>query len=142
MGCERAHVIARANEGVDSRKAGAAQARFARRLAGEPLAYITGSREFYGIALRVTPDVLVPRPETELLVDLALERLPPGSTARVLELGTGSGAVAIALATLRPELGIVATDVSEATLALATSNACGQGVEIEFIQSDWFEAIG
>jgi release factor glutamine methyltransferase len=90
----------------------------------------------------VSPEVLIPRPETELLVDLALERLPPGSSARVLELGTGSGAIAIALATQRPSLRIVATDVSEGALALATRNASEQGVAIEFAASDWCEAIG
>ena len=142
LDCERIRLVTGALEPVDPSKSRLARAWFARRRSGEPVAYITGLREFYGIALRVSPDVLIPRPETELLVDLALERLPAGSSARVLELGTGSGAIAVALATRRPELGIVATDVSEATLALATSNACGQGVEIEFIQSDWFEAIG
>ena len=140
--CERVWLIAHAEETIDSSCARAACARFARRRAGEPVSYITGRREFYGLALRVTPEVLIPRAETELLVELALERLSPGAPARVLELGTGSGAVAIALATERPELGIVATDVSEAALALAQRNARDHGAEIEFVLGNWFDALG
>jgi len=140
LGCERVRLVARAEEAVDSSRARSAHARFARRRAGEPVSYITGWREFYGLALRVTPEVLIPRPETERVVELALERLP--APARVLELGTGSGAIAIALATERPGLGIVATDVSEAALALARRNARDHGAEIVFIHSDWFDALG
>ena len=140
LGCERAWFMAHAEEAVDSSRARSAHARFARRRAGEPVSYITGWREFYGLALRVTPEVLIPRPETERLVELALERLL--APARVLELGTGSGAIAIALATERPGLGIVATDVSEAALALARRNARDHGVEIAFVLSDWFDALG
>ncbi len=140
--CERVWLIAHAEETIDSSHARAARARFARRRAGEPVSYITGRREFYGLALGVTPEVLIPRAETELLVELALERLSPGAPARVLELGTGSGAVAIALATERPELGIVATDVSEAALALAQRNARDHGAEIEFVLGNWFDALG
>jgi release factor glutamine methyltransferase len=142
LGCERIFLIAHAEDTVDSSSARKAQAWFARRRSGEPVSYITGWREFYGFALCVTPDVLIPRSETELLVDLALERVPPGSSARVLELGTGSGAIAVALATLRPALKIVATDISEAALALARRNAREQGVGIDFVCSDWLDAIG
>jgi release factor glutamine methyltransferase len=142
LGCERVRLIAHAEEAIDSSRARAAHARFARRRAGEPVSHITGWREFYGLALRVTADALIPRPETEHLVELALERLPPGAPARVLELGTGCGAIAIALARERPELGIVATDVSEAALALARRNACDHGAEIAFVLSDWLDALG
>jgi len=142
LGCERVWLIAHAEDAIDSSNARSAHARFARRRAGEPVSYITGRREFYGLALRVTPEVLIPRPETELLVELALERLPPGAPARVLEIGTGSGAIAIALASERPGLGIVATDVSEAALALARRNARDHGAEIEFVLGDWFDALG
>src|SRR5258706_4911152 len=142
LGCERVRLIAHGEEAIDSSNARSTNALFARRRAGEPIPYITGWREFYGVALRVTPDVLIPRPETERLVELALERLPPGAPSRVLELGTGSGAIAIALATERPGLGIVATDVSEAALALARRNAPAHGAEIDFILTDWFDALG
>ncbi len=141
LGCERVYLIAHPEEVVDSSRARSAQDGFARRRTGEPVSYVTGWREFYGLALRVNPEVLIPRPETERLVELALERLP--APARVLELGTGSGAIAIALATERPGLGIVvATDVSEAALALARRNARDHGVEIAFVLSDWFDALG
>jgi release factor glutamine methyltransferase len=142
LGCDRVRLIVHAEEGIDSSRARAAHARFARRRAGEPVSHITGWREFYGLALRVTADVLIPRPETEHLVELALERLSSGAPARVLELGTGCGAIAIALATERPGLGIVATDVSETALALARRNARDHGAEIAFVLSDWFDALG
>ncbi len=142
LGCDRVRLIVHAEEGIDSSRARAAHARFARRRAGEPVSHITGWREFYGLALRVTADVLIPRPETEHLVELALERLPRDAPGRVLELGTGCGAIAIALASERPGLGIVATDVSEAALALARRNARDHGAEIDFVLSDWFDALG
>lgn len=137
---ERVHLIAHPEEPVDSSKALAARAWFSRRRSGEPIAYIIGSREFYGLTFRVTSDVLIPRPETELLVELALGRA--GSNARVLELGTGSGAVAIALWSKRPDLKITASDVSPAALEVARRNADAHGADIDFVQSDWFEAIG
>ena len=142
LGCERSHLIAHAEDAIDASKARSAQDGFARRRAGEPIAYITGWREFYGIRLCVTPDVLIPRHETELLVELALERVAATSPARVLELGTGSGAIAIALSRARPDLAIVATDISEAALAVARRNALDHGAAIEFLRSDWFEALG
>jgi release factor glutamine methyltransferase len=142
LGCERSHLLAHAEEAIDSSKARLAQDVFARRRAGEPIAYITGWREFYGIRLCVTPDVLIPRPETELLVELALERVAAASPARVLELGTGSGAIAVALARERPDLTVVATDISEAALAVARRNARDHGAAIGFVNSDWFEALG
>jgi release factor glutamine methyltransferase len=142
LGCERAHLIAHAEDGVESSRAHVAQAWFARRRAGEPVAYITGRREFYGLSLLLTPDVLIPRPETEQLVELALERLSSVPSARVLELGTGSGAVAVALASLKPRWKITAVDVSEAALAVARRNALEHAVEVEFARSDWFESVG
>ena len=141
LGCERVHLIAHAEDAVDSPGTRAARLCFSRRRSGEPVAYITGLREFYGLAMRVTPDVLIPRPETEQLVELALERLPAGASARVLELGTGSGAIAAALAVQRPALTIAATDISEAALKVARRNAREHALEIDFVRSDWFEAI-
>jgi release factor glutamine methyltransferase len=142
LGCDRVHLIAHRDEAVGTSMSRSAQDCFARRRLGEPVAYITGRREFYGIPLRVTPDVLIPRPETERLVELALERIPAGPSARVLEPGTGSGAIALALAAERPWLEIVATDVSEKALAVARGNAREHGVEIDFVLGDWFEPIG
>ena len=112
-----------------------------RRRAGEPVAYLTGSREFYGLAFKVTPAVLIPRPETELLVEAALEHVPAGAACRVLDLGTGSGCVAVAIAKERPRARVMATDVSPAALAIARENAATHGVDIELLQSDWFAAL-
>lgn len=114
----------------------------ARRAAGEPVAYLLGGREFYGLRLNVTPDVLIPRPETELLVDLALDRLASGKPARVLDLGTGSGAIAIAIAHARPETRVVAVDRSEAALAVARGNAERHGLaNLDFAHGPWFEPL-
>ncbi|MHB8717307.1 MAG: peptide chain release factor N(5)-glutamine methyltransferase [Candidatus Dormibacteria bacterium] len=111
-----------------------------RRGAGEPVAYITGEREFYGRAFSVTRDVLVPRPETELLVSLALaEARRRGGDVRIADLGTGSGAIAISLAAELPNSEIVAGDVSGAALAVAASNAARHGVEerVSFAEGAW-----
>lgn len=118
-----------------------------RRLGGEPIAYILGEREFYGHVFSVSPDVLIPRPETELLVDLALARLEPHRVLKVLDLGTGSGAVAIAIALHRPNVTVVATDSSPASLAVADVNVkrlLGEADQGRFrlIRSDWFEQAG
>jgi release factor glutamine methyltransferase len=112
-----------------------------RRRAGEPVAYLVGSREFYSLAFRVSPAVLIPRPETELLVEAALERVPHDAPCRVLELGTGSGCVAIAIARERPLARVTATDVSSAALAIARENAAAHRANIELIESDWFAAL-
>ena len=113
-----------------------------RRLEGEPIAYITGYREFYGREFHVTPDVLIPRPETELLVELALEYIPTQQPMQILDLGTGSGAIAVTLAKLRPQALITAVDVSPDALAIARQNAARLGTDnIRFIASDWFQAL-
>lgn len=113
-----------------------------RRLAGEPVAYILGEKEFFGLNLQVAPGVLIPRPETELLVELALERIPPDRTARLLDLGTGSGAIAIALARHRPLAEVTAVDRSPAALDIAKGNALRHGLaNVAFLESDWFYAI-
>ncbi len=112
-----------------------------RRLAGEPIAYLTGAREFYGRPFQVSPDVLIPRPETELLVELALERIPPGQALEVLDLGTGSGCIAISLALERPHARITAVDCSAAALAIAQRNADILNARVDFLTSDWFDTL-
>lgn len=114
----------------------------ARRIAGEPVAYLTGRRGFRHLDLRVTPDTLVPRPETELLVELALERLPAAQACLVADLGTGSGAIALAVASERPRARVVATDASAAALAVARGNAAELGLaNVEFRAGDWFAPL-
>ncbi len=115
----------------------------ARRVAGEPLAYITGEREFFSRSFHVTPAVLIPRPETELLVELGLERLPAHAKARVLDLGTGSGCIAISIALARGSVRVTATDESADALAVARGNASSLGASnVEFIQGSWFDPVG
>jgi release factor glutamine methyltransferase len=109
-----------------------------RRRGGEPIAYILGRKEFYGLELAVNPAVLIPRAETELLVELALRR--PFST--ILDLGTGSGAVALALKRERPQARVVAVEASAAALAVAQRNAVKHGLDIEFRHGRWFEGLG
>lgn len=114
----------------------------ARRLKGEPIAYLIGQREFYELVFSVTPDVLIPRPETELLVELALERIPRHRPARILDLGTGSGAIAITLAKHRPQAQVIALDVSMHALAVAKINAARlKTPNVSFIASNWFGAL-
>lgn len=125
----------------------AAQARYNdfidRRAAGEPVAYITGTREFWSLELRVTPATLIPRPETERLVELALERIPADARWRIADLGTGSGAIAIAIAHERRNCRIVATDTSPDALAVAADNARRLDIDnIEFRHGDWCAALG
>jgi release factor glutamine methyltransferase len=112
-----------------------------RRVAGEPVAYIVGYRDFWTFRLAVSPAVLVPRPETELLVERALALAPPTAT-RFADLGTGSGAVALALASERPEWSITATDISEQALSIARGNATTLGLSrVEFLQGSWFAPL-
>ena len=113
----------------------------ARRLSGEPVAHLTGTREFYGRSFEVSPDVLIPRPDTELLVELALARMPPGRAVKVLDLGTGSGCIAITLALERPLAQVTAVDRSAAALAIARRNADILTARVEFLNSDWFAVL-
>jgi release factor glutamine methyltransferase len=114
------------------------QSTVTRRLSGEPMAYISGTKEFWSLELMVSPATLVPRPETELLVDLALRCMPRRSTARVLDLGTGSGAIALAIAHDRPSSTVTATDISAAALAVARQNARQHEIcNITFLEGDW-----
>ena len=141
LGVDEAHLAAHPKQTLTSEQA----VRFAdsvrRRRAGEPVAYIIGEREFYSLAFKVTPAVLIPRPETELLVELAIERVAPEAPASVLDLGTGSGCVAVAIAKHRPRARVTATDISRAALAVARENAARHRTGIEFIESNWFAAL-
>jgi hypothetical protein len=111
----------------------------ARRMRGEPIAYITGVREFWFLPLKITPAVLVPRPETEVLVEQALLRLPEDRDLALLDLGTGSGAIALALAKERPRAIVHAVDASDAALAVAEENAKRLGLSnLRFVLGDWF----
>jgi release factor glutamine methyltransferase len=114
-----------------------------RRLYGEPVAYILGEREFFGLNLKVTPATLIPRPDTELLVELAVQRIPARERCAVLDLGTGSGAIALAIAQACPQAGVLACDASAPALAVAQENARALGISnVSFVQSDWFTALG
>ena len=118
------------------------QTLLARRLAGEPMAHILGEREFYGLNLKVTPATLIPRPDTESLVEQALQRLPSGNGVRVLDLGTGAGAVALAIAYGRPQAEVVAVDASAAALAVAQENAQRLALaNVRCLLSDWFAGV-
>jgi release factor glutamine methyltransferase len=112
------------------------------RQSGRPVAQLTGEKEFWSLPLRVTADVLTPRPDTETLVERALARLPAGEARRVVDLGTGSGAVALALATERPHCAVCAVDLSAAALAVARGNADSLGASgLRFVAGDWWDAV-
>ncbi len=134
----RSYLFAHPEEPLDALAAGRFAAALDRRLGGEPMAYITGSREFWSLDLMVTPATLVPRPETELLVDLTLREIPLRAAWAILDLGTGSGAIAIAIARERPLSRVTATDISIGALDVARHNARQlETPNIEFVAGDW-----
>jgi release factor glutamine methyltransferase len=138
---QRARISSHPEAPVTSAQAETYRSLLLRRVAAEPLAYLTGRREFWSLELTVSPAVLVPRPETELLVERALVLGPAGS-ARVAELGTGSGAIALALARERSQWHVIATDVSPAALAVARANAAALGcTQVEFRAGDWYRPL-
>jgi release factor glutamine methyltransferase len=142
LGKDRAWLVAHADDALPGARSDAFLALARRRRDGEPVAYLTGTREFWGLSLRVSPAVLIPRPETETLVELALARLPKDRDVRVLDLGTGSGAIALAIARERPRATILATDVSAEALVVARDNARRLGIaNVEFAESDWYDAV-
>ncbi len=144
LGISRASVIAHPEQLLDPAQEQRVLQLIERRAGGEPMAYIFGSREFYGLDFIVTPDVLIPRPETELLVEQALARLsslPGPEAARMLDLGTGSGAIAISVARHWPAAKVTASDISIRALAVAQRNAAALGAEVTFIDSDWYAAF-
>jgi release factor glutamine methyltransferase len=138
-GLTRVQLITRADQPLTPDEAARLSALVRRRLAGEPIAYIVGKREFFGLDFEVSEAVLIPRPDTELIVELAIERLP--SNGRLLDMGTGSGAIAVAIAHSRPDATVTALDVSEAALAIARKNAANNQAKVRFLHSDWFGAL-
>ncbi len=140
----RATLIAHPERLLNDAQTAEVERLLARRASGEPMAYILGTRDFYNLTFHVTSDVLIPRPETEALVDQALLRLSKAhapNAAPVLDLGTGSGAIAISIAEQAPGAAVVATDVSTAALKVAKKNAEQCGVNVRFIESNWYEAL-
>lgn len=140
-GLTEAGLIARPERHLPAPAAERFAALAARRRSGEPIAYILGRREFYGLALAVGPAVLIPRPETELLVERALERIAPEAPAAVLDLGTGSGALALVIKKHRPAARVVGVEASAAALELARANAQHLGLQVEFRAGHWFDAV-
>lgn len=139
LGLTRVGLITNAQRALNSDEAVQLAALVARRQAGEPIAYLVGQREFFGLPFLVNPAVLIPRPDTELIVELSLERLAP--RARLLDMGTGSGAIAVAVAHTRPDAVVTALDLSDAALAVARANAAANGARVRFLRSDWFSAL-
>jgi release factor glutamine methyltransferase len=137
----RAGVIADRDAALTPKQADAIAQAFARRAAGEPLAYLVGQREFHGLLLRVSPAVLVPRPDTETLVEWALALLPPWPGPRIVDLGTGSGAIALAIKHARADASIVATDASAEALAVARDNARHLALDVDLRAGHWWEAV-
>ncbi len=137
-----AYLLAHGDDTLSAEQAQQYVALVVRRVAGEPVAYITGRREFYGREFAVNPSVLIPRPETELLVELALQRLPAGASARVLDLGAGSGCIGITIAAERPQAQVTLVDASEDALEIARANAAQWAPSnTSVLHSDWYSAV-
>ncbi len=138
----RAWLIAHENDALQANIHAAYRALISRRLNGEPIAYILGVREFYGLQLKVTPDTLIPRPDTETLVEAALGNIPQNKIFCILDLGTGTGALALAIAKHRPHVTVTAVDASQAALNIAIENAQNLNINnVKFMLSDWFSAL-
>ena len=147
LGWRRTELITRGDEPLDAASVARFRALEARRVRGEPIAQLVGSREFFGLDFEVTPDVLIPRPETELLVETALAALEGIAQPRVLDLGTGSGAIAVAIASMRPDARVWAIDRSADALAVAARNAtrlldpARKGGAPTFAAGSWYDAL-
>jgi release factor glutamine methyltransferase len=142
LGVNRAYLLAHAPEKPAEAAAAAYRMLFERRMAGEPLAYILGEREFFGLNFKVTPATLIPRPETELLVELALQRIPEKAACRVLDLGAGSGAIALSIAHERAHAVVTAVDASLEALRVARENGVRLGTHnVQFLHGDWYAPV-
>jgi release factor glutamine methyltransferase len=137
--CTRVQLVIRSKDELSPQQVTDVSALFMRRMQGEPIAYLTGEREFHGLRFEITPDVLIPRHETELLVELGMAKLPKGGS--ILDLGTGSGAIAVSLAHARRDAQVTASDISPDALSVARRNAAAHAVALQFVQSNWFEQI-
>ena len=143
LNVNRAWLIAHQNDVLQPNIHAVFEALLKRRLNGEPIAYILGVREFYGLSLKVTPATLIPRPDTETLVDAALAKMPLQKNLNVCDLGTGTGAIALAIAKHRPQAFVLALDASQAALDIAIENAENLKIpNADFVLSDWFSALG
>lgn len=138
---ERTWLVLHGEDPLDAPTRARLDALMARLDSGEPVAYLTGSQGFYGLTLQVTPDVLIPRPDTEVLVDWALQVIGNEAGRRVADLGTGSGAIALAIAAHRPHAQVLGIDRSEAALAVARANGRRLGLPVRWHRSDWLDAV-
>ncbi|MFQ1852429.1 MAG: peptide chain release factor N(5)-glutamine methyltransferase [Aeromonas veronii] len=141
LGCRRSYLMTWPERELDAAQQATLQTWLARRLNGEPIAHLVGEREFWSLPLKVSPATLIPRPDTEVLVEQALTRIPQGPCA-VLDLGTGTGAIALALKSERPEIDVWAVDRMADAAALARENSAALGLPIEVRNGSWFEPLG
>ncbi len=142
LGCARSHLYAHSNQTLTATQAVKFQTLIKRRAAGEPVAYLIGMREFWSLELTVSEGTLIPRPDTELLVERALLCIPKDAALRIADLGTGSGAIALAIKHERPRCHVIATDISEAALSVARGNASRLGLDtVDFRCGDWCTAL-
>ncbi|MFM5007107.1 peptide chain release factor N(5)-glutamine methyltransferase [Aeromonas veronii] len=141
LDCRRSYLMTWPECELDAAQQATLQTWLARRLNGEPIAHLVGEREFWSLPLKVSPATLIPRPDTEVLVEQALTRIPQGPCA-VLDLGTGTGAIALALKSERPELDVWAVDRMADAAALARENSAALGLPIEVRDGSWFEPLG
>ncbi|HHQ4750325.1 TPA: peptide chain release factor N(5)-glutamine methyltransferase [Aeromonas veronii] len=141
LDCRRSYLMTWPERELDAAQQATLQGWLARRLNGEPIAHLVGEREFWSLPLKVSPATLIPRPDTEVLVEQALTRIPQGLCA-VLDLGTGTGAIALALKSERPELDVWAVDRMADAAALARENSAALGLPIEVRDGSWFEPLG
>ncbi len=141
LDCRRSYLMTWPERELDAAQQATLQGWLARRLNGEPIAHLVGEREFWSLPLKVSPATLIPRPDTEVLVEQALTKIPQGPCA-VLDLGTGTGAIALALKSERPEIDVWAVDRMADAAALARENSAALGLPIEVRDGSWFEPLG